>query len=113
MKGIGYSGLAAMLLVGLAAPAWEQTALPLSVEKCRKDAELFRSDDAVDLPTSVNLTNQADEMHACAELDEENWPRYHKLFDKFLMADSLRLQDFLSRHNLWAQFYAEDEAGKR
>jgi hypothetical protein len=113
MKWIGYSEAVAILLMGLVVPAWEQDGVTQSIEKCRKDVVVLESDDAVDLPTAVNLSKQGDEMHVCEGLDKKDWTRYHQLADRFQIAEHLRLQDFLSRHNLWAQFSAEDEAGKR
>jgi len=107
--------VAATILAAIAPPSWEQTRdTPLTVERCRADARLYEKDDAVDRPTAESLQHQADEIRECeTKIDKTNWQRYHVLVDKFLIAISLREKNFISRHNLWAQFAAEDEAGMR
>jgi hypothetical protein len=119
LKGLGIQGmkqvgLLAVFVASFSLLSWVQTPVLPTLDQCREDAKAFQSNDAVDLPTAANLIKQSEEMHVCAiSVDPLNGRQYQTLVDKFVMAYDLRMSSFLLRHNLYSQFVAEDEAGKR
>ena len=60
-----------------------------------------------------NLRERVVEMSQCAVVDEARAYHYMNLVSQYLLAREVRLDNFLERHNLTAQFLAEDGAGKR
>jgi hypothetical protein len=104
------------LLLFLPAPSFSQDHAP-TVEQCRADQRLWSSvvhdKDAVSKLSAQTLTKRSEEIQDCFAVDPENSNDYFYLMVGYGVALSVRYKDFIQRHNLTAQFLAEDAAGKR
>lgn len=106
---------AALLL--LAATSFAQDHAP-TVEQCRADQRLWwnqldtQPEEISSLPFK-KLNQRTGEMIACAAVDEERRDSYIRTQGMFQIQQSMRLLNFVERHNLMGQFLAEDKAGKR
>ena len=101
-------------------------------EQCRADA------DAWEIPTTALLVNteqqfnqlavatahdksltanmldaRTRELSQCMRTDKLNSTRYADANRAYAIAQLVRMADFMKRHNLTAQFLAEDEQGQR
>jgi hypothetical protein len=86
-----------------------------TVDQCQADQRLWLSQiegDNSKLSFDV-LRQMAGEMDKCSEVDPANERRYYGTMAEASAAMALRLSKFIERHQLWAQFEAEDAAGKR
>jgi phage-related protein len=59
------------------------------------------------------LAKWGHEMRQCQRVDPEHQSKYYNTSSEVDATQMGRLLDFLERHNLYRQFLAEDEAGKR
>ncbi len=89
-----------------------------TVEQCRADQRLW-SEQFDSRPEEVSklsfrkLIVRGKEMTDCAVVDEEQIRAYNRTADSVQVEAGSRLLNFVTRHNLMAQFIAEDNAGKR
>ena len=88
-----------------------------SIQQCRADQSVWLNQLETDgnLP-SVNartLYEWAHEMEQCQQVDSLNLWKYQTTESESHIAFSRRLMSFVQRHNLWAQFVREDQAGAR
>ena len=88
-----------------------------TVAQCQADQRLWLAqlerDGGTDAVSFRTLRLWGNEMTECADVDPPNSFRYLNTLSETAFVQILRLQDFLVRHNITDQFYAEDEAGKR
>ena|SRR6266436_4236917 len=90
-----------------------------TVAQCQADQRLWLSKIESDptnqltLPTYSVLHKWEGEMRDCEDVDPDNKLRYYNTAEEISSAETTRLLDFLTRHQLWDKFLEEDEAGKR
>lgn len=92
-----------------------------TVEQCHADQRLWSSvmqdehtfENAVSKLSVQTLKQRSDEMRDCFAVDSENGHSYFVLVAAYATELSGRYKNFIDRHNLMAQFLAEDAAGKR
>jgi hypothetical protein len=60
-----------------------------------------------------DVSTRAHEMFDCSRVDSEKETTYLQAADFYTIVYDERVGHFLVRHNLWDQFFAEDEAGVR
>jgi hypothetical protein len=86
-----------------------------TVAQCQADQRLWLSnlEDSPKLPAYDTLTKWEAEMMDCQTVDPDNKAKYYNTLEEASEVAGLRLMNFVTRHNLWAQFYAEDSSGKR
>jgi hypothetical protein len=53
------------------------------------------------------------ELEQCVKTDSLQAVRYNQGANAYVVADLMRMADYMQRHNLKTQFYEEDEQGKR
>ena len=105
----------------LAALVWFASAISFAqdhtptVAQCQADQQSWSSatDESISRLSFQNLRERVVEMSQCAVVDEARAYHYMNLVSQYLLAREVRLDNFLERHNLTAQFLAEDGAGKR
>lgn len=88
----------------------------LTVAQCQADQRLWLAeleDNFQKLPEMSVIVKQNGEMQDCERVDPDNRVKYYNTQEEASEVAESRLINFVSRHNLWAQFYAEDSAGKR
>jgi hypothetical protein len=54
-----------------------------------------------------------DEMGDCQKVDHRNWEKFLEIQSFYSNVQTDRVQDFMTRHDLWPQFRSEDAQGKR
>jgi hypothetical protein len=111
----------------LAAFSQSQESRP-ALGQCRLDIAAYKSLGNFAHPTATDLQAQTDymkrfplseisrqtkEMEDCMEVDKENHKDYEDVSLLLASAENNRYMNFLSRHDLWKQFVAEDSQGKR
>jgi hypothetical protein len=91
-----------------------------TVAQCEADQRLWFAQIEADakagndtLPTVDVIGAWHTEMHDCEAVDPANRVRYYNTESEIIVEQMLRLQHFVSRHQLHSQFLAEDAAGKR
>lgn len=91
-----------------------------TVEQCRADQRLWSSvhdeyalKDAVSKLSVQTLKQRSHQMNDCFAVDSENGRDYFGLVAAYGLELGRRYKNFIDRHNLMAQFLAEDAAGKR
>jgi hypothetical protein len=90
-----------------------------TVAQCRADQSLWLSKLETQGLTDINLVSYnglhgwVGEMLDCVQVDPQFQTRYGSTIGETHAAMNLRLEKFLTRHNLYNQFLAEDAAGKR
>lgn len=90
-----------------------------TVDQCRADQRLWSSGDANAFKDATSrlslraLKQRSDEMGDCFAVDSERSHQYFSLVAAYATELSGRYKDFIDRHNLMAQFLAEDATGKR
>jgi hypothetical protein len=86
-----------------------------TVEQCQADERVW-SQQFYASPALISIkTLQAwqQEMHECGTVDPSHKPLYHNFFTELSLEEGDRALNFLMRHELYDQFVAEDETGKR
>ncbi len=111
-------GLCVFLLLA-ATPSLGQDHAP-TVAQCQADQRLWASDlydgnvkEAVSKLSFQTLQIRVSEMGDCVFVDEERAQHYANLGGSYGLVMAKRLKNFVERHDLTAQFLAEDAAGKR
>ena len=87
-----------------------------TVEQCRADQKLWMSQLEHEGPLRsgvAELFDRKDEMMKCETVDPKFHIYYYHIHSEISDEESLRLLDFLYRHNLSQQFMAEDVQGER
>lgn len=88
-----------------------------AVAQCQADQRLWLSKteegDSPRLPKYDVLSEWDSEMTDCEKVDPNNKWTYYNTSEEITEIRHTRLIDFVSRHNLWQEFIAEDGAGKR
>jgi hypothetical protein len=90
-----------------------------TVEQCRADRAYWMSkleqpdNKGTDDVSFATLTGWHNEMGKCEVVDPADANRYYNAKAESQAEQLGRMIDFLSRHNFWGQFQAEDAAGKR
>jgi len=115
-----------LLTVGNWVAAQGQTEHAPTIEQCRADQRLWRSqqddffakenggNEAAANGTDVGrvtfdtLNTRAREMNDCVSVDPQNTEKYRDVRNDFEFMQHNRLVSFLKRHDLWRQFIEED-----
>jgi hypothetical protein len=86
-----------------------------TVEQCRADQRLWMSqiEEKHARPRFIDLDYWLLEMNDCTKVDRAFEAHYHNTETEIVAEQSSRYFDFLERHNLHAQFMAEDAQGQR
>ena len=93
-----------------------------TVEQCRADQRLWFSKIEAGNPSdpgdtlaasSFELRGWSDEMRDCRTVDPQFYWQYYNTSSEIESVMELRFLNFLIRHNLLNQFYAEEAQGKR
>ncbi|MFY9529926.1 MAG: hypothetical protein WBC04_23385 [Candidatus Acidiferrales bacterium] len=89
-----------------------------TVAQCQADQRLWLSkiedaDHGLDGVTYSTLGAWKHEMDECMEIDPPNHLQYYNTRSEADVAQHLRVERFIVRHNLWGQFIVEDTQGKR
>ena len=90
-----------------------------TVEQCQADraywmSKLTQADEkGTDDVPFVTLLGWDAEMEKCRAVDPPNRWQYFNVGEEALAAMTMRLRDFMVRHDVWQQFLDEDAAGKR
>ncbi|MDP9161979.1 MAG: hypothetical protein M3O09_17355 [Acidobacteriota bacterium] len=86
-----------------------------SVEQCRADQRLWLAqlESSGSLPNYRTLQGWNHEMGECSSVDSENQARYFNVRAEVVAEQASRVEEFLSRHNLYDKFIEEDNMGKR
>jgi hypothetical protein len=89
-----------------------------TVAQCQADQRLWLSKLEADppdtnLPSFDALSLWESEMGDCGEVDNPNYWKYYNTREEASEVQEHRLINFLDRHHLYAQFRAENAAGKR
>jgi len=84
-----------------------------SIEQCRADVAVWTQDDMGKNVSAPNLDLRAEQMGKCYLVDKSWGELYKNVLVQSMFALEGRHHNFIIRHNLEAQFLAEDAAGKR
>jgi hypothetical protein len=90
-----------------------------TVEQCRADQKLWLSKEeeanraGIDPVSYKELDGWEREMFECEKVDPDLHNSYYNTLGEANSEQITRLEHFLRRHNLYDQFIAEDEQGKR
>ena len=88
-----------------------------TVEQCRADQRLWlvQSDDKEHVKglSFAQINDRMIEMANCVAVDRDRAIMYSETGGRFANQETIRLLDFIRRHDLADQFWAEDAAGKR
>jgi hypothetical protein len=111
--------LLVLVLVSVSTGGSQEVKHAPTVEQCRADQRLWLSkleqtgtDGTADVGYK-ELFGWAKEMSECEKVDPELHNRYYNTLGEASSEQIIRLENFLDRHHLWDQFYAEDAQGKR
>jgi hypothetical protein len=86
-----------------------------SIAQCRADQRLWSAEAQgrqFNLISYMELVARADQMGQCSTVDPEFAFKYFDNLTAYSTESERRLQDFVMRHGLFAQFKAEDAHGK-
>ena len=61
----------------------------------------------------TELTGRVSEMADCSKVDPQQAVRYSTAWLLYTTVESNRVNNFMTRHDLWSQFKEEDAQGKR
>jgi hypothetical protein len=86
--------------------------------QCQADQRLWLSKieenpNSTSLPAYSVLTKWELEMGDCQKVDPKNQWVYFNTATEALTVQASRLENFITRHNLYKEFIEEDAAGKR
>ena len=83
-----------------------------TVEQCRADASVWQVEN-LSRPSQRELIARYGEMDKCISVDTDRAGRYANVAFVIMGEMYSRTWNYIGRHNLRQQFYAEDDAGKR
>jgi hypothetical protein len=63
--------------------------------------------------TAKMLESRIAELEQCVKTDSLQAVRYNQGANGYVIAELMRMSDYMQRHSLKTQFYQEDEEGKR
>jgi hypothetical protein len=110
MKGLLILGIFVLAAVG------QDVEHAPTVAQCQADQGLWISellDDTYPKPDIDVLQKWTREMRDCKKVDPEHKVDYYNTVGDIDSEELLRMVHFINRHNLLAEFKAEDAAGKR
>lgn len=107
--------LALLILMSISAFAQGNDHAP-TVAQCQADGRLWNSQaiENVRFPdlTFKQLQARVNELLQCKTVDPSGDVDYSYGLDMLQKAQQLREMNFMDRHHLWPQFFAEDQQGK-